>query len=116
MSTKIRIFLALLTVCLIATALTINKVVDEQHSLEMDSKKLTDGIHDKEDQIDEIFADTLLQKIFANGERYPLQIREISKKYQEEFIILYIYKNNLPIFWSSNIYVPEDRKSTRLNS
>lgn len=116
MSTKIRIFLAILTVCLIATALTINKVVDEQHILEMDSKKLTDGIHDKEDQIDKIFADTLLQKIFANSERYPLQIREISKKYQEEFINLYIYKNNLPIFWSSNIYVPESIDGLRDNA
>lgn len=113
MSTKIRIFLAILTVCLVATAITINKVVDEKHILEMDSKKLTAGIHEKEDQIDEIFADTLLQKTFANSERYPLQIREIAKKYQKEFIHLFVYKNNRPIFWSSNIYVPETIQGLR---
>src|SRR5690606_31302700 len=43
-------------------------------------------------------------------------IREISKKYQEEFINLYIYKNNLPIFWSSNIYVPESIDGLRDNA
>lgn len=110
---KIRIFLALLTICLVATAITINKVVDSQHILEMDSRKLTDGIHEKEKQIDEIFADTVLQKVFANSERYPLQLREISKKYQEKYIHLYVYKNNQPIFWSSNIYVPESIEGLR---
>ncbi|HMR18494.1 MAG TPA: hypothetical protein PKA53_04270, partial [Sphingobacterium sp.] len=107
MSTKIRIFLAILTFSLIATAVTINQVVEDKDILDLDSKHLTKSIHEKEREIENIFSDSLLLKTFANSDRYPLQIREISKKYLEKFIYLYVYKDNKPIFWSSNIYVPE---------
>lgn len=113
MSTKIRIFLAILTFSLIATAVTINHTVNDNDILDLDSKHLTKNLHEKEREIDNIFADSLLLKTFANSDRYPLQIREISKKHQENFIYLYIYKNNKPIFWSSNIYVPETTKGLR---
>jgi hypothetical protein len=113
MSTKIRIFLAILTACLITTAITINHRVGDKDILDLDSKNLTKNIHEKEREIDQIFTDTLLLKTFSNSERYPLQIREISKKYQQRSINLYVYKHNKPIFWTSNIYVPESIEGLR---
>src|SRR5690606_16108636 len=115
MSNNIRIFLFVLTVLFIATAVTINNSINDNEILDMDSKLLTENIHEKEEIIDHLFKDELLLKTFANSERYPLQVREISRKYREKSIFLFIYKNNAPIFWSSNIYVPETANGLKNN-
>ncbi len=107
MSNNIRIFLFVLTILFIATAVTINNTINDNEILDIDSKILTESIHDKEEIINNLFEDELLLKTFANSDRYPLQVREISKKYRQKSINLFIYKNNTPIFWSSNLYVPE---------
>jgi len=107
MSNNIRILLLVLTFLFIGTAITINSTIHDKHILDTESKALTKKIHAKEDIIDDIFQDELLLKTFANCERYPLQVREIAKKYQEQSIHLFVYRKNEPIFWNFNIYVPE---------
>jgi len=107
MSNKVRIFLLVLTLSFIATAVTINSTINNKEVLDLDSRILTEKIHEKESVIDDIFNNELLLKTFANSERYPLQVREITKKYQDQSVYLYIYKKNEPIFWSLNLYVPE---------
>lgn len=91
----------------IGTALTINKSISESDILDLETKHLAKNLHQKEDLIDNLFKDSLVLKTFINSDRYPLQVKDISKKYADEFVYLYVYKNNKPIFWSSNIYVPE---------
>lgn len=107
MKNNIRILFFILTLLFIGTALTINKSISESDILDLETKHLSNNLHEKEDLIDNLFKDSLVLKTFINSERYPLQVKEISKKYADKYVYLYIYKNNKPIFWSSNIYVPE---------
>lgn len=107
MKNNLRILLLVLTLLLIATAFSIRKSISETDILDLDTRYLTENLRDRENQIDHIFADSLYLKTFVNSDRYPLQIKEISKRYEEEDIYLYLYKNSKPIFWSSNMYVPE---------
>ncbi|WP_216629107.1 ATP-binding protein [Sphingobacterium lumbrici] len=107
MGYKIRILLLLLTLCFVATAITVHNRVGKQDLLELDAKTLTKNIHQKEDVINKLFSDTLLLKTLSNFERYPLQVRGYAKNYAKQSIHLYIYKNNKPVYWVSNVYVPE---------
>lgn len=107
MKNKIRILLFVLTLLFFATAVTVKNAITDNDILDLEAKKFTNTIQNKEQIIDKIFSDSILNKTFVNSERYPLQVREISKEYQQHQIYLYIYKNGKPIFWSSNIYVPE---------
>lgn len=108
MKNNIRILLLILTVLFIATALTIRNTVTEKDILERDTYYLTKNLTKKENIIEQIFNDSTLLKTFANSERYPLQLQEIANNYIKDHIYLYIYKNNKPIFWSTNIYVPNN--------
>lgn len=107
MKNKIRILLFVLTLLFFATAVTVKNAITDKDILDLESEKVTKEIQKKEQIIDQIFADSILKKTFVNSERYPLQVREIANKYLEQQIYLYLYKNSKPIYWSSNIYVPE---------
>ncbi|MGN0001943.1 MAG: ATP-binding protein [Sphingobacterium composti] len=107
MKNKIRILLFVLTLLFFATPVTVKNAITDNDILELESGKFAATLHQKERIIDKIFADSILNKTFVNSERYPLQVREISNDYQNQQIYLYIYKNTKPIFWSSNIYVPD---------
>lgn len=107
MKNKIRILLFVLTLLFFATAVTVKNAITDKDVLDLESQKVTQNIHLKEQIIDEIFGDSILQKTFINSERYPLQVREIANEYKEKQIYLYLFKNSSPIYWSTNIYVPE---------
>ena len=107
MKNNLRILLLVLTLLFIATAFSIRKSISETDILDLDTKYLTENLRKREALIDNIFTDSLYLKTFINSDRYPLQIKEISQRYEEDFIYLYLYKNKKPIFWSSNMYVPE---------
>lgn len=107
MKNKIRILLFVLTLLFFATAVTVKNAITDKDILDLESEKVAKEIQKKEQIIDQIFADSILKKTFVNSERYPLQVREIANKYLEQQIYLYLYKNSKPIYWSSNIYVPE---------
>ncbi|MCL8000862.1 hypothetical protein M8994_21970, partial [Brucella sp. 21LCYQ03] len=65
------------------------------------------NIHKKEKVIEELFADSLALKTFENVERYPKQALDMTKSYlDDELVLFYVYKKNVPIFWSSNLIVP----------
>lgn len=106
MKNNIRLLLIILTILFIGTALTIRFTVTNNDILELDTEYLNKNLAEKENLIEHVFNDSLILKTFANGERYPLQVKEISNKYIDQNIYLYIYKNNKPIFWSTNTYVP----------
>lgn len=74
--------------------------------LALDANKLTHRIHQFEDRIDEIWADSLSLKTFQNVEKYPVQVADLAQKLTQEFIFLFIYKNHQLVHWSNNIYVP----------
>lgn len=74
--------------------------------LALDANKLTHRIHQFEDRIDEIWADSLSLKTFQNVEKYPVQVADLTQKLTQEFIFLFIYKNHQLVHWSNNIYVP----------
>jgi len=113
MKNKIRILLLVLTFSFIATAITIKNSISDVDILNMETSTLTERIHQKEVEVDYIFQDSLLLKTFINSERYPLQVKEIAKRFADRYIFLYIYKNGKPIFWSSNTYVPETEAGFR---
>lgn len=107
MKNNLRVLLLVLTLLFIATAFSIRKSITETDILDLDTRHLTENLQEREKLIDEIFSDSLYLKTFVNSDRYPLQIKEISKKYEADQIYLYLYKNKKPIFWSSNMFVPE---------
>lgn len=107
MKSNLRILLLVLTLLFIATAFSIRKSISETDILDLDTKYLTENLREREELIDDLFTDSLYLKTFVNSDRYPLQIKEISKRYEEDDIYLYLYKNKKPVFWSSNMYVPE---------
>lgn len=107
MNNKLRILLFVLTLLFFATAFSVKKAINDIDILELESKSLGEKLQRKEQLIDELFSDSLVIKTFINSERYPLQVREISNSYQHHQIYIYIYKDNKPIFWSTNVYVPE---------
>lgn len=107
MGNKIRILLLILTVSFLATAIMINKMVTKDDMLELDTRTLSNNIHDYEEIVDHIYADSNLMKAFVNVEVYPSQVLDVTKKYGDKYkIFFYIYKDHKPIFWSNNIYVP----------
>src|SRR5690606_169401 len=59
-----------------------------------------------EDQIDEVFNDTLIVKTFQNVDNYPDQVSSISQKFASENIYFYVYRDNQIVHWSTNVYVP----------
>lgn len=107
MGNRIRILLLILTVSFLATAITINNIVTKEDMLELDTKTLSNNIHDHEQIVDEIFADSSLMKAFNNVEIYSSQVLDITKKIAaKNRIFFFIYKNHQPIFWSTNLFVP----------
>lgn len=107
MKNNLRILLLVLTLLFIATAFSIRKSISETDILDLDTKYLTENLRERENLINNIFTDSLYLKTFINSDRYPLQIKEISKRYESDDIYIYLYKNKKPIFWSTNMYVPE---------
>ena len=107
MKNKIRILLFVLTLLFFATAVTVKNAITDKDILDLETKKFTTNLHHKEQIIDDLLSDSILNKTFVNSERYPIQVREIANEYDDQQIYLYIFKNSKPIFWSSNIYVPE---------
>lgn len=107
MGNKIRFLLLILTVSFLVTAITINNIVTKDDMLELDTRTISNNLHDYEDKIDEIFADSAIMKAFTNVELYPSQVLEITEKQVDKNrLYFYIYKDNQPIFWSNNTYVP----------
>lgn len=106
MKNNIRVLLLVLALLFLGTALTIHHSITETDILELDTDYLNKNLAKKEDLVDQIFKDSLLLKTFANSERYPLQLKDISGEYVKKHIYLYIYRNNKPVFWSKNMYVP----------
>lgn len=106
MKTNIRVLLLILTLLFLGTALTIRHTVTDTDILELDTKYLNKNLLKKENLVNEIFSDSLLLKTFDNSENYPLHVKDIAKKYLDQHVYLYIYKNNTPIFWATNSYVP----------
>lgn len=92
---------------LIGTALTIRNSITDTDVLDLDTEYLNKNLDSKEKFVEDIFNDSLTLKTFTNNERYPIQLREIANKYAKENIFLYIFKNKSPIFWSTNIYIPD---------
>lgn len=107
MKNNIQILLFVLTILFFATAVTVKNAININDILDIETKNLSNIIRNNEDQIDEIFQDSIASKTFANSERYPLQVQEIAKKTRKENIYLFLFKNSKPIFWSTNIYVPD---------
>src|SRR5690606_439546 len=107
MKNKLRILLFVLTLLFFATAVTVKNAITDKDILDLESKKFASNLHQKEKLIDAIFSDSILNKTFVNSERYPLQVREIANEHEKQQIYLYIYKKSKPIFWASNIYVPD---------
>ena len=107
MGNKIRFLLLILTVSFLVTAITINNIVTKDDMLELDTRTISNNLHDYEDKLDEIFADSAIMKAFSNVELYPSQVLEITQKQVDKNrLYFYIYKDNQPIFWSNNTYVP----------
>lgn len=106
MKNNIHVLLLILTILFLGTALTIRNSITDTDILVLDTEYLNKNLSKKEDIVDEIFNDSTLIKTFINSESYPLQLKDISNKYLEQNIYLYIYKNNKPTFWSNNTYVP----------
>ncbi|ERJ60531.1 ATP-binding protein [Sphingobacterium paucimobilis] len=115
MKNNLRILLLVLTLLFIATAFSIRKSISETDILDLDTKYLTENLRSREKLIDDIFADPLYLKTFLNSDRYPLQLKEISQRYEEDDVYLYLYKNKKPVFWSSNMYVPETEAGLKNN-
>lgn len=108
MGNKIRILLLILTVSFLATAIMINNMVTKDDMLELDTRTLSSNIHEYEDIVEDLFADSNLMKAFVNVEVYPTQVLDVTNTYGDKYkIFFYIYKDHKPIFWSNNIYVPE---------
>lgn len=107
MKNKLRILLFVLTLLFFATAVTVKNAITDKDILDLESKKFASNLHQKEKLIEGIFSDSILNKTFVNSERYPLQVREIANEYEQQQIYLFIYKKSKPIFWASNIYVPD---------
>lgn len=106
MLTKIRILLLILTLTLVGTAMTIHFTITDEDMLELDASKLTNKIHQFENKIDEVWADSLSIKTFQNVEKYPLQVAELTSKLKKDFVLIYIYKHHELVHWSDNNYVP----------
>lgn len=106
MKNKIRVLLFILTLLFIGTAISIKLAIQDQDILTLDSKTLTKYLHQKEKIVDDLLKDSITYRTFINSQRYPLQVKDIANKYEKQNIHLYIYKNNKPIFWNSNVYVP----------
>lgn len=107
MGNRIRFFLLLLTLAFIGTALMIRYTIGDEDMLQHDTGTLSDNIHKRERLVEKIFEDSLTVKTFENVEKYPLQVSEITKKHViDNDLFLYIYKDHIPIHWSSNTYVP----------
>lgn len=106
MLTRIRFLFLVLTLSLIGTAVTIHFTITDDDALKLDTKKLTDQIHEYERSIDALWEDTLAVKTFQNADRYPVQISDISAKLAKENIYIYIYKDHQVVHWSNNVYVP----------
>jgi len=106
MLTKIRILLLILTLTLVGTAMTIHFTITDEDMLELDASKLTYKIHQFENKIDEVWADSLSIKTFQNVEKYPLQVAELTSKLKKDFVLIYIYKHHELVHWSDNNYVP----------
>ena len=107
MKNKIRILLFVLTLLFFATAVTVKNSITDLDVLKLETKNLTHRLHYKEIVLDSLLSNEDYVKIFKNSERYPLQVRELANQYKDQQIYLYIFKKTSPIFWTSNIYVPE---------
>ena len=107
MGNKIRILLLILTVSFLVTAITINNIVTKDDMLELDTRTVANNIHEYEHMVDDIFANENIMKAFSNVELYPSQVLDITQKQGEKNrLYFYIYKDNKPVFWSNNTYVP----------
>ncbi|MEJ5148629.1 MULTISPECIES: HAMP domain-containing sensor histidine kinase [Sphingobacterium] len=106
-SSKIRILLILLTLSFIVTAITLQKSITSKDILNFETANLESKIHEKEEVIDELFADPIILKTFKNAEKYPEQSYHILEKYnKDEGIALFIFKNHELLLWSTNLFVP----------
>src|SRR5699024_6632104 len=99
--------LFLLTIAFFGTALTIYHSVNEEDIFRQDTKTLNKNIQKREKLIIDAFSDPAKLKIFENVENYPVQISEISDEYKKQSIYFVFFKDNKPIHWNSNVYVPE---------
>ena len=107
MGNRVLLLLLILMLSLFATALIIQNTITEADMLAINTETISNNIHKKEKVVEELFADSLALKTFENVERYPTQALEMTQSFhEEELIFFYVYKNNKPIFWSSNLVVP----------
>lgn len=109
MRNSINLLLFLLTIAFFGTALTIYHSVDEEDIFRQDTETLNKNIQKREKIIIDTFSDPEKLKIFENVENYPLQISEISDAYKRQSIYLVFFKDDKPIHWNSNTYIPEER-------
>lgn len=107
MGNKVILLLTILSLSLFATAIVIHNVVSEAEMLNLDTRTITENIHRKEKIVEDIFGDSLLLKTFENAERYPSQVLDITQRYlTDHLIFLYVFKDEQPILWSTNLVVP----------
>ncbi|PVH24922.1 histidine kinase [Sphingobacterium corticibacter] len=108
MGNRVLLLLSIVMFLLFATALIIHNTITEADMLTINTETISKNIHRKEKVVEDLFADSLALKTFSNVERYPTQALELTKNLSddENLIYFYVYKNNNPIFWSSNLIVP----------
>lgn len=107
LSSKIRLLLILLTLSFIVTAITLQQSITSKDILNFETANLESKIHEKEEIIDQLFADPIHLKTFKNAEKYPEQSYHILDMYdKEKGIQLFIFKNHELLLWSTNLFVP----------
>lgn len=109
MRNSINFLLFLLTFAFFGTALTIYHSVNEEDIFRQDTKTLNKNIQKREKIIIDAFSDPAKLKIFENVENYPVQISEISDEYKKQSVYFVFFKDNKPIHWNSNTYIPDSQ-------
>ncbi|MFD2742797.1 MULTISPECIES: sensor histidine kinase [Sphingobacterium] len=113
MGNRVLLLLSIIMFLLFATALIIHNTITEADMLSINTETISSNIHKKEKVVEDLFTDSLALKTFANVERYPTQALQLTKNLSsdDQLTYFYVYKNNKPIFWSSNLLVPPSDKT-----
>ncbi len=105
---KIRLLLALLTLCFIGTAITINLTFDDEQILLLDARKLQRNLHQKEQLINNFLADTSHFNVFRSIDDDVRHAEDIINFFVKRHDIYpFTYVDNELVFWGTDKFVPK---------
>ncbi|HIX54017.1 MAG TPA: ATP-binding protein [Candidatus Sphingobacterium stercoripullorum] len=116
MLNRIRILLLILTLSFIGTAITIRISIKDENILELDTHTLNKNIHKAEKSINKLFRDSAALKTLKDTDLNPTNTSLLADDFSSRHgVYLYVYKNNRPIYWGTNIFVPQVEESDLRN-